>query len=43
MIGRAGLHPWPDWDELEIGYVLVRDRRGRGLAREAGQVWLQWA
>jgi len=43
MIGRAGLHPWPNWDELEIGYVLARDRWGRGLAREASRVWLQWA
>ncbi len=43
MIGRAGLHPWPNWGELEIGYVLGRDQWGRGLAREAGQVWLQWA
>jgi len=40
MIGRAGLHPWPNWDELEVGYVLARDRWGRGLAREASQVWL---
>lgn len=32
-----------NWDELEIGYTLVRDRWGRGLAREASQVWLQWA
>ena len=43
MIGRAGLHPWPNWAELEIGYVLARNRWGRGLAREASQVWLQWA
>ncbi len=43
MIGRAGLHPWPNWDEVEIGYTLVRDQWGRGLAREASQVWLQWA
>lgn len=42
MIGRAGLHPWPQWDELELGYVLARDRWGQGLAREASQVWLQW-
>lgn len=35
MIGRAGLHPWPNWGELEIGYVLGSDQWGRGLAREA--------
>lgn len=42
MIGRAGLHPWPDWDELELGYVLARDRWGQGLAGEASRAWLQW-
>ncbi|MGI9156937.1 MAG: GNAT family N-acetyltransferase [Marmoricola sp.] len=43
MIGRAGLHPWANWDELELGYVLARDSWGRGLASEASQVWLEWA
>lgn len=43
MIGRAGLHPWPAWGELEIGWALARDRWGVGLAREAAEVWLQWA
>ena len=43
MIGRAGLHPWPVWDELELGYALARDRWGIGLAREACEVWLDWA
>ena len=43
MIGRAGLHPWPGWGELELGYALARDRWGGGLAREACEVWLDWA
>ena len=43
MIGRAGLHPWPGWGELELGYALARDRWGSGLAREACVVWLDWA
>ncbi len=43
MIGRAGLHPWPAWDELELGYVLARDRWGKGLASEAAHAWLTWA
>jgi RimJ/RimL family protein N-acetyltransferase len=43
MIGRAGLHPWPVWGELELGYALARDRWGLGLAREACEVWLDWA
>jgi RimJ/RimL family protein N-acetyltransferase len=43
LIGRAGLHPWPGWDELELGYALARDSWGKGLAREACEVWLSWA
>jgi len=42
-VGRAGLHPWPAWGELELGWVLRRANQGRGLAREAAQVWLDWA
>jgi len=42
MIGRGGLHPWPNWDELEIGYVLARDRWGRGWPAKPAR-WLQWA
>ncbi|HET9422226.1 MAG TPA: GNAT family N-acetyltransferase [Nocardioides sp.] len=43
LVGRAGLHPWPGWGELELGYALVRDRWGTGLAREACGAWLDWA
>jgi RimJ/RimL family protein N-acetyltransferase len=43
MIGRAGLHHWSSWDEVELGYVLATDSQGHGLAREAAQAWLQWA
>jgi RimJ/RimL family protein N-acetyltransferase len=43
LLGRAGLHPWPAWGELELGYALARDCWGRGLAREACEVWLDWA
>jgi RimJ/RimL family protein N-acetyltransferase len=43
MIGRAGLHYWANWDEVELGYVLATDSQGHGLAREAAQAWLQWA
>ncbi|HET9422552.1 MAG TPA: GNAT family N-acetyltransferase, partial [Nocardioides sp.] len=24
LVGRAGLHPWPVWEELELGYALAR-------------------
>lgn len=35
--------PWPNWDELQIGYVMSRDRWARGLGCEAGQAWLHLA
>ena len=40
LLGRAGLHPWPQWGETELGYVLARHAQGRGLAREAAEAWL---
>jgi RimJ/RimL family protein N-acetyltransferase len=43
MVGRVGLHYWPEWDEVELGYVLARSSQGQGLAREAAQAWLEWA
>lgn len=43
MIGHVGLHYWPNWDEVELGYVLARARQGKGLAREAAQAWVEWA
>lgn len=42
MIGRAGLHYWPNWDEMELGYVLARAWQGKGLAREAAQAWVRY-
>ena len=43
LLGRAGLHPWPQWDEVELGYVLARHAQGRGLATEAARAWLDVA
>ena len=40
LLGQAGLHPWPQWDEVELGYVLARHAQGRGLATEAARAWL---
>jgi RimJ/RimL family protein N-acetyltransferase len=42
-VGRAGLHPWPQWDEVELGYVLARSAQGRGYATEAASVWIDTA
>ncbi len=43
FLGRAGLHPWPEWGEVELGYVLARQAQGRGLATEAARAWLDVA
>jgi len=43
LIGRAGLHPWPAWGEVELGYVLARRAQGRGYATEAARAWLDAA
>ncbi len=43
LLGRVGLHAWPRWDEVELGYALRRDAWGAGFAQEAARVWLAWA
>jgi RimJ/RimL family protein N-acetyltransferase len=30
FIGRIGLHYWPEWAEVELGYILSRDAQGQG-------------
>ena len=40
FIGRVGLHPWPEWDEVEIGWVIARHAQGQGYAKEAASAWL---
>ena len=42
FIGRSGLHYWPQWDEVETGWVIRRNLWGRGYATEAGAASLQW-
>ncbi|GAB2451828.1 GNAT family N-acetyltransferase [Conyzicola lurida] len=43
FLGRVGLHYWPAWDEVELGYVLAAHAQGRGLAAEASGAWIDWA
>jgi RimJ/RimL family protein N-acetyltransferase len=43
LLGRAGLHPWPAWDEVELGYVLAASAQGRGYATEAATAWIDTA
>jgi RimJ/RimL family protein N-acetyltransferase len=43
FLGRVGLHYWPDWNEVELGYVLAAPAQGRGIAVEASRAWIDWA
>jgi RimJ/RimL family protein N-acetyltransferase len=42
FLGRCGLKYWPQFDEVEVGWVLAPAARGRGLATEAGRACLEW-
>lgn len=42
FVGRSGLKYWPQFDEVEVGWVLRPDAWGRGFATEAGQACLDW-
>jgi RimJ/RimL family protein N-acetyltransferase len=43
FLGRCGLKWWPEFGEVEVGWVLAPGARGRGLATEAGRACVQWA
>jgi RimJ/RimL family protein N-acetyltransferase len=43
VIGRAGLYNPEGWPGLEAGWLLARDRWGRGFATEAGRAILAYA
>jgi RimJ/RimL family protein N-acetyltransferase len=43
FLGRVGLHYWPGWDEVELGYVLAASAQHRGIAHEASVAWIEWA
>ena len=42
FLGRSGLRFWPEFDEVEVGWVLMPAARGRGVATEAGRACLEW-
>jgi ribosomal-protein-alanine N-acetyltransferase len=42
LIGDAGLQVLEDGPEVELGYKLGREWRGRGFATEAGRAWLAY-
>lgn len=43
FLGRIGLHYWPNWDEIELGYILGKSAQGQGFATEGSQAWIEWA
>jgi RimJ/RimL family protein N-acetyltransferase len=42
FLGRCGLRHWPEFDEVEVGWVLAPEARGRGVATEAARACLEW-
>jgi RimJ/RimL family protein N-acetyltransferase len=42
FVGRSGLRFWPEFDETEVGWVLMPEVRGRGIATEAGRACVEW-
>jgi RimJ/RimL family protein N-acetyltransferase len=42
FFGRSGLRFWPEFDETEVGWVLMPEARGRGVATEAGRACVEW-
>lgn len=43
FLGRIGLHFWPAWNEIELGYVLGKEAQGKGIAFEGSVRWIEWA
>ena len=42
FLGRCGLRHWTEFDEIEVGWVLRPEARGRGVATEAARSCLDW-
>lgn len=43
FVGRAGISHWPATGELELGYSLMPEHWGQGLATEAARAVADWA
>jgi hypothetical protein len=41
FLGRSGLRFWPEFDETEVGWVLMPEARGRGVATEVGRACVE--
>lgn len=42
FLGRGGLQYWPQFHEVELGWVLRREAWGCGYATESARAWLEW-
>lgn len=42
FLGRVGLKHWPQFEETEVAWTLVRAEWGKGYATEAARAWLEW-
>ncbi len=42
LLGRVGLKYWPQFQEIEAGWLLRRDAWGHGYATEAARACLEW-
>lgn len=42
FVGRSGLKYWPQFDEVEVGWVLHPAFWGHGFATEAGRACIDW-
>ncbi|HET7445522.1 MAG TPA: GNAT family N-acetyltransferase [Solirubrobacterales bacterium] len=42
FVGRTGMRHWPEFDEVELGWALSPEVRGRGYATEAAGACLEW-
>lgn len=42
IIGSAGLQPLDGTDEIEVGYVMIKEYWGRGIGTEAANAWMNY-
>lgn len=42
FLGWSGLKLWPQFGEIEVGWILRKDAWGSGYATEAGRACLDW-
>ncbi|WOP19688.1 GNAT family N-acetyltransferase [Raineyella sp. LH-20] len=43
FVGLVGLQVREPWDDIQLDFLIARDRQRRGYGVEAGRVWVDWA